>query len=287
MKTGGEVGVKSVEVEVRNILKINNFGNQKPVPSTLHRCALNASLGIAMITLPLVGHAQIMSCKGASPTQTQALVEVFTSEGCSSCPPADRWLSALAQVPPQKLMTVALSMHVDYWDYIGWKDPFAKAAYTQRQYVYARQRGVSGVYTPQVVLGGRDFPKWDASTTFLQAVKQINDRPARAHIELDAKAAKLGGDVHVYFNASTEQSAQLHLVLFENSLKSKVNAGENRGELLGHDRVAREFVKLDSKVGQTNLPLAKGQRVELSGLAAFLQTANGEVLQAVACEFKP
>jgi hypothetical protein len=244
-------------------------------------------IGVIVAGVPVVGAAQIMSCKAVSPPQTQALVEVFTSEGCSSCPPADRWLSALVQVPSQKLMAVGLSLHVDYWDYIGWKDPFAKAAYTQRQYGYARQRGVTGVYTPQVVLAGRDFPKWDSSSTFLQAVKQINEKPARAQIELDAKAGKLGGDVQVNFNATGEQAAQLHLVLFENAIKIKVNAGENRGELLGHDRVAREILKLDIKAGQTSVPLSKGQRVEFSGLAAFLQTANGEVLQAVACDFKP
>jgi hypothetical protein len=251
----------------------------------LQRLAL--SLAAVLAAVPVFVHAQALSCKVVSPAQTQALVEVFTSEGCSSCPPADRWLSALVQVPSQKLLAVGLSLHVDYWDYIGWKDPFAKAAYTQRQYAYARQRGVSGVYTPQVVLAGRDFRNWDSSSAFLQAVKQVNDKPARAQIEIDAKAGKIGSDVHVYFNATSEQSAQLHLVLFENALKSKVAAGENRGELLGHDRVTREFLKLDSKSGQMSVALAKGQRIELSGLAAFMQTASGEVLQAVACDFKP
>jgi hypothetical protein len=245
------------------------------------------SLTAALSVVPMSGFAQIMSCKAVSPPQTQALVEVFTSEGCSSCPPADRWLSALVQVPSQKLLAVGLSLHVDYWDYIGWKDPFAKLAYTQRQYAYSRLRGASGVYTPQVVLGGRDFRNWDSSSAFLQAVKQLNDKPARAQIEIDAKAAKLGGDVQVYFNATSDQAAQLHLVLFENALKSKVNAGENRGEVLGHDRVARELLKLDSKVGQMSVALAKGQRVELSGLAAFMQTTSGEILQAVACDFRP
>lgn len=254
-----------------------------------HLISLSLALGLAAIFAALPGpvNAQIMSCKAVSPAQTQALVEVFTSEGCSSCPPADRWLSALMQVPSQKLLAVGLSLHVDYWDYIGWKDPFAKAAYTQRQYAYARQRGVSGVYTPQIVLGGRDFRNWDSSSAFLQAVKQINDKPARAQIELDAKAGKLDSDLHLFFNSSSDQAAQLHLVLFENALKSKVSAGENRGELLGHDRVAREFLKLESKSGQLKVTLAKGQRLELSGLAAFMQTAAGEVLQAVACEFKP
>ncbi len=253
----------------------------------LRPLSLTLCLTAIFFAVPVFVNAQVMSCKAVSPAQTQALVEVFTSEGCSSCPPADRWLSALVQVPNQKLLAVGLSLHVDYWDYIGWKDSFAKAAYTQRQYAYARQRGVSGVYTPQIVLAGRDFRNWDSSNAFLQAVKQINDKPSRAHIEIDAKAGKLDSDVHVFFNANSDQSAQLHVVLFENALKTKVNAGENRGELLGHDRVAREFLKLESRTGQTKVTLAKGQRIELSGLAAFMQTSSGEVLQAVACEFKP
>jgi hypothetical protein len=270
------------EVEAKKSIGLTRQRAQRFLLS-LAGCSFVAGI----VLVPILGQAQVMSCKAASPPQTQALIEVFTSEGCSSCPPADRWVSALVQVPGQKLLTVALSLHVDYWDYIGWKDPFAKAAFTQRQYAYARQRGVSGVYTPQVLVAGRDFRAWDSSSTFLQAVKQINDRPARAQIEIDAKAGKLNGDVHVHFNSVSDQSAQLHLALFENALKSKVSAGENRGELLGHDRVTRELLKLDSKSGQTSITLAKGQKLELSGLAAFLQTSSGEVLQAVSCEFKP
>jgi hypothetical protein len=249
-------------------------------------------LGFACIgTLAAFGasmaQAQILSCKSVSPPQTQALIEVFTSEGCSSCPPADRWLSAMNAVPQQKMQAVGLSLHVDYWDYIGWKDPFAKAAFTQRQYAYAKLRGASGVYTPQVVVAGRDFRLWDSAPTFLQAVRQINERPARGQIEIDAKVGKLGGDVQANFISSSEQNAQLHLVLFENAIKTKVNAGENRGEVLGHDRVAREWLKLEQRSGAINIPVVKGQRMELSGLAAFLQTSGGEVLQAVACDFKP
>jgi hypothetical protein len=76
-------------------------------------------------------------------------------------------------------------------------------------------------------------------------------------------------------------------VLYENALKSKVSAGENRGETLGHDRVAREWLKLDSKSGQTAIAVARGQRLEFTGLAAFIQSNTGEVLQALACDFRP
>lgn len=231
--------------------------------------------------------AQVLNCKAVSPPRTQLLVELFTSEGCSSCPPADRWLNALAQVPRQKLQAVALSLHVDYWDYIGWKDPFAKRLFTERQYSYARQRGASGVYTPQVVLGGKDFPHWDSPPAFFRAAQEVNERPARVQIELDGQAGKLGGAIVLKYQSPGEQAGQLNLVLFESALRSKVAAGENRGETLVHDRVAREWFKPEQRSGVMNIALAHGQRIEQSGIAAFVQTGSGDVLQAVSCEFRP
>ena len=84
------------------------------------------------------------------------MVELYTSEGCSSCPPADRWLSGLKGKPA----VVALSFHVDYWDRLGWKDRFSSAAYSQRQSQLQRTSGARYVYTPQVVVAGRDQPRW-------------------------------------------------------------------------------------------------------------------------------
>src|SRR5881394_3774252 len=121
------------------------------------------------------------ACKGASGAQTAALVELYTSEGCSSCPPADRWLSGLSAKGYAPGRVVPLSLHVDYWDYIGWKDPYGKREFSLRQRKLSQLQRMALVYTPQVVLQGRDFPRW-GSPAFEATVAAINARPARARI---------------------------------------------------------------------------------------------------------
>ena len=102
-----------------------------------------------------------MSCEANSPKHTVALVELFTSEGCSSCPPADRWLQNLPRQGYSFDKVVPLSLHVGYWDHIGWKDPYAQQRFTDRQRNYASLRRSSSVYTPQIVLAGNDFRSWN------------------------------------------------------------------------------------------------------------------------------
>src|SRR5437870_929713 len=121
--------------------------------------------------------ASAAECIARSGPGTAALVELYTSEGCSSCPPADRWLSALGQRFGRDRV-VALSLHVDYWDYLGWKDPYAQRQFALRQRKLSQLQRVALVYTPQVVLQGRDFPSWRASA-FDAALDAINAQPAR------------------------------------------------------------------------------------------------------------
>ena len=116
---------------------------------------------------PLVSAAECVTRSGPA---TAALVELYTSEGCSSCPPADRWLSQLKPAA-EKGTVVPVAFHVTYWDYIGWRDAFADERHTARQRARAGASGARYVYTPQVVLGGRDFRGWSsgsavASVTF-------------------------------------------------------------------------------------------------------------------------
>ena len=101
-------------------------------------------------------------CRAESGASTVALVELYTSEGCDSCPPADRWLSSSFAPVVAGDDAVALAFHVDYWDRLGWKDRFAAAAWTKRQYAAASAARSDLVYTPQVLLQGRDFPAWHA-----------------------------------------------------------------------------------------------------------------------------
>ena len=115
------------------------------------------------------------SCSAVSGEHTTALVELYTSEGCDSCPPADRWLSSLGgggQVPRS---IVPIALHVDYWDYIGWKDPYANREFSLRQRKLSQLQRLALVYTPQVVLQGHDFRGW-GTPAFDAAVAQIASR---------------------------------------------------------------------------------------------------------------
>src|SRR5258706_10682079 len=138
---------------------------------------LFAALALSM------GTAQAAQCTAKSDGKTVALVELYTSEGCDSCPPADRWLSSLGPrgFAPDRVVPIAL--HVDYWDYIGWKGPYARAAHSARQRKMAKLARAAMVYTPQVLLQGQDFREW-GSSAFEQAVAKINARPAKAQISL-------------------------------------------------------------------------------------------------------
>ena len=179
-----------------------------------------------------VSAAEGAQCKASSGPNTAALVELYTSEGCSSCPPADRWLSSLAaggQVPGS---VVPLALHVDYWDYIGWKDPYAKREFSLRQRKLSQLQRMALVYTPQVLLQGRDFRGW-GTPAFDAAVAKITRQPAKAQISLAVRQGA-GRMLQVeagaaLLDAGQQADAALYLAAYESRLASKVTAGENRG----------------------------------------------------------
>src|SRR5262250_2433969 len=148
-------------------------------------------LALGAIALAAIGPARAAdpACSAYSGPRTTALVELYTSEGCDTCPPADRWLSSLFSRGFGPDQVVPLSLHVDYWDYIGWKDPFGKSEFSARQQKLAAMRRPVIVYTPQVVLQGQDFRGW-ASDAFTEEVARINARTARARIALAIRAVE-------------------------------------------------------------------------------------------------
>jgi hypothetical protein len=240
-----------------------------------------------MATLALagavLGNAAYAACTAQSPAHTVALVELYTSEGCSDCPPADKWLSKLK--PGVERPAVApLSLHVDYWDYIGWKDPFAKALFSARQREQTKLQGRTVVYTPQVMLGGKDYRSWRNERGFEADVKRINATPARASITLSLSASS---DGLLEAKAQAESSvagAVLFVALTENGLSNRISSGENRGVTLSHDWVAREWT------GPAPVAAGKGVHAGVSarlpaaraGAIAFVQDRRtGEVLQAL------
>jgi hypothetical protein len=244
----------------------------------------------ALAALAAAGaHAQPGACTATSAPGTAALIELYTSEGCSSCPPADRWLSTLreAGLGPDRL--VPLALHVDYWDYIGWRDPFAQALFSARQRELAAIHRARVVYTPQVMLAGKDFRGW-SSRRFADAVAAVNGTAARARITLALSAAG-GGTAGLRATASVPErkaaeDAVLYVARYENGLSTRVERGENRGKTLHHDFVAREWwgpLALAAAGDVTFERSLDSQGLNRGGVAAFVQNRRtGEVLQALA-----
>ena len=240
---------------------------------------------LALLALACIAQAQAGTCTARSGEQTAALVELYTSEGCNSCPPADRWLSSLGNTyAPEKV--VPLALHVDYWDYIGWKDPYAKREFSQRQRKLSQLQRLALVYTPQVLLQGTDFRGWGGAQ-FDRTLARINAQPARARLELEILAA-VPDALRLRVQASVPDAAQraeaaLYIAAYENRLESRVTAGENRGSLLTHDHVALEW-QGPHALGERQLKLALLPKAKTadSGVVAFVQNRRtAEVLQAL------
>jgi hypothetical protein len=244
----------------------------------------------AVLCVAIAGFAHAASCEKVSPVGTATVLELYTSEGCSSCPPADRWLSGAVRQHAQDNV-VPLGFHVDYWDYIGWKDEFARAAYSQRQREVAAWARTRVIYTPQVVLNGRDYRGWSDSA-LKRDLARLKSQPARADLRIqletagDALLAKVDASVA---NAADRGGAALYLALTQNNLVTPVKAGENSGVTLHHDNVVREWigpvaVAADGRVTLTRkLALPKGASLADLGVSALVQKPDsGEVLQALA-----
>ena len=242
-------------------------------------------LTLLAATLGLIGGAQAQSCSVASGAQRAALVELYTSEGCSSCPPADKQLSLIGA--PANTNVVALALHVNFWDYIGWKDPFARAEYTERQRWLIGINGSRTLYTPHFFVSGVETQ--DRSQVG-SMIRTQSAKPAGANIRVSA-GRSANGALDIQINASnaaaTAAPLALHAAVTESALVTNVKAGENRGETLAHDHVVRHWLRpvplkdgaasLGQAVGVTPEQLKKGLNV-----IAFVQnTRTGEVLQAV------
>lgn len=235
--------------------------------------------------MPVAGLA---ACDVHSGAGTAALIELYTSEGCSSCPPADLQLRNLRQALDPAAQAVPLALHVGYWDYLGWKDAFAKETFATRQNWLLRVNHQRIAYTPQFFVGGTELRSWQGALN--EHVRQINSRPAAAQIRLRANLSANGAlAVDAEATARTEASV-LYLALAENGLASRVTRGENGGTTLAHDHVVREWLGPVRLAGgaariqkQFALP-AEWNRSRLE-LVSFVQDErSGSVLQAVGAQ---
>ena len=241
-----------------------------------------------VITTPIISAAA--ECTAKSGTQTVPLLELYTSEGCSSCPPADKWLGSLKQDTSK---FTPLAFHVDYWDYIGWKDKFSKSEYSDRQRKGAAFAGAGFVYTPQFVMSGRDFKGWDNSR-LNEAIEANQKLASRANLSLNAVTLANGA---ISLNASAQttkpadaKNSDVFVAIYENKLVSQVKAGENSGRELKHDYVVREFFGAyqinNQNTFSKDFNLSADWKKRDAGAVIFVQNSQtGEILQSLALPF--
>jgi hypothetical protein len=227
---------------------------------------------------------------------TVPVIELYTSEGCDSCPPMDKWFSTLTF---KKQGAVPLAFHVDYWDYIGWKDRFARPSFGERQRSEVTRQGSRTVYTPQVLFNGKDARGETSDKRISARAREISNKKSDAKLKLRGELTndKLEAIVNIEFaDAKLNKDAALYVAVSENNLVSQVTAGENRGVRLTHDHVVREFsgpfpITFRADATATNnaanevkhvITLPKEWKRADLNLVAFIQnTRSGETLQTV------
>lgn len=192
---------------------------------------------------------------GATAATSPVLVELFTSEGCSSCPPADKLLTDLDDNQPVNgAQVIVLSEHVDYWNRLGWKDPFSSAQFTERQTGYSTTLGVEDIYTPQMIVDGRTEFVGNQRATALEAIAKAAQSPKatigaaiKTSVSNSINLAIRVGDVP---DVSRGDTADVFLAITESGLMSEVARGENAGRRLTHSAVARRLVKIGAIEGR-------------------------------------
>jgi hypothetical protein len=215
------------------------------------------------------------------------VIELFTSEGCSSCPPADRILNEIALEARQKKMHVyPLSMHVDYWDYLGWRDPFSDQKFSLRQERYAQAFGHKGVYTPEVVVNGQyGFGGYDRNR-LNQHIGEFLKTPAPASIGLELTV--LNSRAKLRYKAHVNGPSVINVALVERDVKIKVERGENAGSVLAHENVVRDFRVLDAAgQGELEMDLPRDFQPARFSVIAYVQEKESlKVSAAGAADFK-
>ena len=205
-----------------------------------------------------------------------AVVELFTSQGCSSCPPADQLLGTLVdQAEEQDQPIYALSFHVAYWNYLGWHDPFSREAFTDRQRQYAQTLGES-VYTPQMIVNGTSVFVGSKTATAETEIQQALRQPATHSVALAAEV--VNELIQVRFEVAGPTEGQvLQVALVERALSVDVKRGENGGRTLHHDNVVRRFdtfVLGGEPNGSSSLALPDKLDLDHASLIAYVQDAQ-------------
>ncbi len=231
-----------------------------------NRNPVRALLAVAAVLLAQSAFADKVFKSGVEQT---SLLELYTSQGCYSCPPAENWLNALKNSPMLWSKVVPVAFHVDYWDYLGWKDPYGMKRNQERHYAYKFQGHTKAIYTPEVILNGADYTIWRQG-----AAPRLPE--ARTAGELELSIDKDNG-VRVFFTSSDKATTALkaNIALLGFGIVAKIAAGENKGKTLHHEFVAlARNSKTAHPVGQLYLwqfpAIESGHARERTALIAWL-----------------
>jgi hypothetical protein len=240
---------------------------------------------VIMMCLPVL---LFICCSGVEPMDDQQMkidtsanniivMELFTSQGCSSCPPADRLLGTYAS---RKDIAV-LSFHVDYWNKLGWTDPFSDHHYSERQENYSRKFGEGSIYTPQLVINGEEeMVGSDADKIAKSILKYKTNAAGRAMIrEIKSDSEKI---LVTYFLAGKISNAVLNIALVQNKISTQVKAGENEGAVLTNYNVVRRFISIHPKSPENtiSLPAINGVNKNECSIILYLQDNNDRIIAA-------
>jgi hypothetical protein len=219
---------------------------------------------------------KILSKADKAPQKTDgfALVELFTSEGCSSCPPADALVASLPKTYPSGVFI--LSFHVDYWDRLGWKDPFSSADFTQRQKQYGEVFRLNSIYTPQVVINGRTEMVGSDKDRIRNAIEDQLAHTANPSIDATARSTDKKR-VTVDYTLKDNSKGAFHAALVQLQASTAVKKGENAGLQLHHADIVRDLQSSTKNKGSLTLSLPAGVTKEDCMIVVFLQ--DNETLQ--------
>ena len=201
------------------------------------------------LVLPLIAALAVTAAPLRAETERPVVVELFTSQGCSSCPAADALLADLA--PREDV--IALALHVDYWDYIGWEDPFADPAHAERQRGYAVVGGRHSVFTPQMIVQGETEIVGAKPMKLMRAIEAHAETPSPVALTLTRKGEAV--EITATEAPSLEGPVQVHLLRYAPLERTKVTRGENAGHVMDHANVVQGWTVLGDWDGKTPLAL--------------------------------
>lgn len=223
------------------------------------------------------GQAEVQTDDNNS-TSSFAVVELFTSEGCSSCPPADKLLGEIvANARDNKKPVFALAFHVDYWDYIGWKDPYAKKAFSGRQQRYAQAFRSNRIYTPQMIVNGTEEFVGSNRAKARANIESALKKSADFTLFLEKSGSKESNQLEIEYNLSKlPEDAVLNLALVERGLVQNIKRGENSGMKLHHENVVRSFSssELKKQTGRMTLKLPSSVDLDNCSIIGYVQNLS-------------